>query len=243
MCTAVWQATPERLTLLFNRDEQRTRPEAEGPARRKGHFLAPRDPQAQGTWIAVNAEGVALCLLNYHGSDAIAPVNSRARRYSRGLLVWELATAKNLAEVSARLPLMPLERCWPFLLLSFSMEGGVRGWQWNGRNVLPLPSPQPPLTTSSYEPDSVVPSRMAAWDRLTSHDIPDLEGYLLSREGVQGAYHVCMSRSDARTISQTRVEITPREVRMGYRPWWEKHQRFAPETWVGLTRNLGRISP
>ena len=89
MCTVTWirPLEAEGYDLLFNRDESLTRGPELGPepSRQGGTtFLAPRDSDQGGTWLAVNDHGLTVCLLNgYVPSRGQAPPSWR----SRGLLV------------------------------------------------------------------------------------------------------------------------------------------------------------
>ncbi len=67
MCTVSWRAARDGYDLFFNRDELHTRAPELPPAlsERDGvRFLAPRDGDHGGTWLAVNEHGLTVCLLN-----------------------------------------------------------------------------------------------------------------------------------------------------------------------------------
>ena len=67
MCTVSWTPLDGGYALAMNRDERRTRAPATPPERRELDgvpVLLPRDGEAGGTWIAVNALGHTLALLN-----------------------------------------------------------------------------------------------------------------------------------------------------------------------------------
>src|SRR6185295_12334723 len=68
MCTVSLLALPRGGYLLAaNRDEHVTRGVARPPERAQAggnSFVAPRDSDAGGTWIAVDRDGRTLCLLN-----------------------------------------------------------------------------------------------------------------------------------------------------------------------------------
>lgn len=74
MCTVTWLADPAGgYALWFNRDERRTRPPGLPPAAAAAGdmpYLAPIDAEAGGTWLAVNAAGVTVGLLNHYAADA-----------------------------------------------------------------------------------------------------------------------------------------------------------------------------
>src|ERR1044072_8098209 len=90
MCTVSWIHRPGGYDLLCNRDEKRTRGGAVPPALIECgglHSLSPTDPDAGGTWIAVNEYGLALCLLN-------GPPRPAER--SRGLVIPELIWTRSI---------------------------------------------------------------------------------------------------------------------------------------------------
>ncbi len=73
MCTASWSVGEGRLSLFFNRDERKTRSEASPPALLtldETRLLAALDPDAGGTWLAVNEFGLCVFLLNNYGAEA-----------------------------------------------------------------------------------------------------------------------------------------------------------------------------
>ena len=67
MCTVTWVHSQAGYELFFNRDERTGRgPESPAcEAETNGvRWLAPRDSDAGGTWLAVNEHGLTLGLLN-----------------------------------------------------------------------------------------------------------------------------------------------------------------------------------
>jgi uncharacterized protein with NRDE domain len=88
VATRVWQKVP--LLVAANRDERLGRP-AEPPTLREEdgtQMLAPRDLEAGGTWMGVNAHGVFAAITN-----RFAP--KRSDRRSRGQLVLDLLQEPN----------------------------------------------------------------------------------------------------------------------------------------------------
>ena len=229
MCTVTWLWESERFTLLFNRDEQRTRLPAEPPRiwDVDGHtILAPRDGQAGGTWLAANRQGLVVCLLNYYEREPGSASRQGEAPESRGLLVLEAATGSNLAALTESLAERSLSRMRPFHLLAFDTRASRgRYWLWDGDEVqvAEIDDALCPVTTSSYASQAVVADRRAlfhAWrDRAGGAlSVDALERYHHSRHQEADAYSVFMSRPDAQTVSVTRVEVVRDEVRMVYQP-------------------------
>ncbi|MDQ7087908.1 MAG: NRDE family protein [Acidobacteriota bacterium] len=100
MCTLSWLFFGGGYELHFNRDESRARREAAPPRVVSGgdcSFVAPVDGEAGGTWIAVNAAGIGLALLNRYDREG------RSGERSRGLLVAELASLGDLRHLGEAL--------------------------------------------------------------------------------------------------------------------------------------------
>ena len=63
MCTVTWHFINDGYELFFNRDELRTRAVAEPPTKattRGVDYLAPTDPDAGGTWMALSRRGITV---------------------------------------------------------------------------------------------------------------------------------------------------------------------------------------
>lgn len=140
MCTLSFLPCVGGYLLLHSRDERRSRAPGE-PARpvssARRPTLAPRDGEAHGTWLALDADGRALCVLN--GPEMLAQPPERPR--SRGLLALELACdlrrarcAEALREELARAPYLP------FLLAHVERDAAreravMMLWRWDGRTL------------------------------------------------------------------------------------------------------------
>jgi uncharacterized protein with NRDE domain len=73
--------------------------------------LAPRDEQAGGTWLGLNAHGLFACLTNRRGA------NPDPSRPSRGLVVDDALRARDAAELRERIAKFPGDRHNGFHLL------------------------------------------------------------------------------------------------------------------------------
>src|SRR5262245_28505359 len=109
MCTVSIVQSGQRLLLTMNRDDAPARKEAGPTARQLGGsvFSAPTDLAANGTWIGVNAYGLAACLLNRYDPAPAGIV-------SRGLVVLDVMNAVDLASAIGRLNGLPLQNFSPF---------------------------------------------------------------------------------------------------------------------------------
>src|SRR5277367_964547 len=104
MCTLLAVVPPPGgvLQIAANRDEFLARP-ASPPQRWPGTpaVLAPRDEQAGGTWLGVNAHRLFVGITNRHGA---APEAGRA---SRGQLVAEALRADSVPSLHRQLARVP----------------------------------------------------------------------------------------------------------------------------------------
>jgi uncharacterized protein with NRDE domain len=113
MCTLAFALRPAPGVVFAasgNRNEFLARP-AVGPRVWPGGVLAPRDEQAGGTWLGLNAHGLFACLTNRRGA------NPDTSRRSRGLLVDEALRARTAAELRERIAKVPGDRHNGFHLL------------------------------------------------------------------------------------------------------------------------------
>ena len=212
MCTATWLMNPDGYELFCNRDESRTRKTALPPSAQERNgvkFIAPRDGDFGGTWIAVNEVGLSLCLLNYYPSINDQPLTISSR--SRGLLLSSLIDSGSVAEAAARLRRTSLEIFRPFLMLVLALGNPVGQHAWDGRKLSSAKA-RLPVTTSSFDTANVIAARQAKFGELQG------EAYHMSRDERGGAYSVCMTRDDAQTVSFSHIIVGPEEVEFEYKP-------------------------
>jgi len=224
MCTLSWIRERGGYQLFFNRDELLSRKPALTPTLgRNGavSFIAPRDGDFGGNWIAVNRFGVSLCLLNgYHPADRSQAVEFT----SRGLLVASLTDRPSLADVERALGQTELERFRSFRLAVFepAREGALLRWEDRRLSSVSLSRDWLPLVSSSFANEEVRRNRIAQfgemrrkWDGTAT----ELHlAYHASHLPQSGPYSTCMHRSDGETVSFSRVEVDARSVRFHYSP-------------------------
>lgn len=221
MCTVTWIQSGDRYSLFCNRDELRARQPSRPPAVHPGgatRFLAPKDGDAGGTWIAVNELGLSLCLLN----DYSATARLAERDFtSRGHLVTELIQAGDLDQLAAAWSAIDPSRYRPFKLLALAPAADAHLLGWNGE----VPSHTTslvtaPLCSSSFDEAGATRARSDLYPELATRDPTDLRRSHLrfhqSHRPQRGPYSVCMHRPDAVTVSFTVVEVDPDEVSMAY---------------------------
>ncbi len=237
MCTVSFLPLPDGGYLLgTNRDESPGRAPAEPPTVRPlagGRVLMPRDPDAGGTWIAVDDRGRCLCILN--GDRPAAPPPEVAP--SRGRLLTGLLDAPGIDEVACELAARHaagalVEKAFKLLVVepgAGSTPSCAALLEWDG---VATPSRRDVcgpavFTSSSFDPDGVAERRGRAFERLLDGDLRD-EEVLRRRQAAWHASHeddaptgdtwsVCMHREEASTVSFTAVGVTAARVTMDYR--------------------------
>lgn len=209
--------------MACSRDEQHGRAAAQPPQQRdyRGvQTLMPIDPASDGTWVGVNAFGLALTLLNYN-----LPTPPTGKDRSRGDVIPSLLHAQSIHQVIQAAMHIDRERMMPFRLVACD---GVSVLLWRStepvhRVVVDAWDAKPVMFTSSGLGDHVVegPRRELFGDCFGD----DASQYLMQ----QAAFHchqwpgqehlsVCMHREDARTVSYTIVDVNPADVTMTYHP-------------------------
>jgi hypothetical protein len=222
MCTVSWIHEEGGYQLLCNRDEKKTRRQADPPQIRtqdRVRYIAPRDGDHGGTWIATNEHAMTLCLLN---GTPKSPrfIGSR----SRGHLIPSLIGAQSLWEVSERLWCTDLSCYAPFLLIGLEPGSPATLIEWDGIEtfIVPYADPYMPVTSSSFDPDAVRQRRKAEFARLSKargRIDTDLLFFFHENHGAHpDAYSTCMHRQDAETVSFSWVRITHQSVDFLYSP-------------------------
>ncbi len=178
----------------------------------------PVDPASGGTWIGVNAAGLAACLLNRSDRVASGPPAGFA---SSGTIIPCLLSALDLAEAAARLSLLRIKPFMPFTLLLIHGRAFVRLIHARGRFVARTgPLDRPFVVTSSSLGDRFVAApRRGLFERMV-HSSADVVG-------AQTRFHdhcwrdrpeisVRMTRPGAATVSRTIVEVRGATIRLRY---------------------------
>lgn len=221
MCTASWILEGSGYELFFNRDEKLTRKPADPPKldQRDGiRFLAPSDGDFGGTWIGTNEFGVSVCLLNgVHSAGIPAPANRR----SRGLLVLDLIAARSVSELAARLEAGGFSLYAPFTMAALGPSEPAAVMEWNGSETSFRfqPERQFMLTSSSFDSGRVKEGRRKRYALLPTAATPEqLRAFHGSHEPEASAYSVCIHRTDAQTVSFSRIRVSATETNFFYTP-------------------------
>ena len=260
MCTVTWLRSEGGYELLFNRDELKTRTEAEPPRRHERDgvaWLAPVDRDAGGSWIATNEHGLSVALLNGY---RVADDRLLAAFTSRGMLVADLATAPDREEAARRLSALDPSpfRSFRLLVLAPDAPALVAEYDLRRLDIDPGAEDRVPLISSSFEETDVGRARQAEYERVTGRPagsgvlaraaapadlsgrtstVPTLDQLLefhRSTRNGPSAFSVSMERPEAATRSFTRVTVARAEITMRYAPGPPHASR--PETVLRLPR-------
>jgi hypothetical protein len=127
MCTVTFVRSGNKTIITSNRDEQVLRQAVEP----RNHLINdkiivyPKDPQAGGTWYAIDEHANVLVLLN--GAAEKHPWNPPYRK-SRGLIVLDIISAKTPSQMWNEIDLDDIE---PFTLVLFE-AGKLFQLRWDG---------------------------------------------------------------------------------------------------------------
>lgn len=214
MCTVSWLFEEGGYSIWFNRDELKTRSSAFPPSVRNVDgitFIAPRDPDGNGTWIGVNIRGFSCCLLNHypfrHHPNKDGP--------SRGLITEAMLGCESQQNALSKLRGLPLANWRPFYLLLFQTGDAPLLCTWNG-TALTVAEPHLPLTSSSFLPEEVLEARRRSFP--VHPDDPSLDLFHSSHVPERGPYSVCMHRPEAETVSFTKIHVRHDSIDMEYLP-------------------------
>jgi hypothetical protein len=241
MCTVTFIARRRGYCLGMNRDEQRTRPVAFPPRRKKARgraILAPSEP-AGGTWIAVNDLGATLALVNWYAIAARAGRNA----VSRGQAVQSVSAAGSPEFADAALAVLPLRRINPFRLIGiFPATREVVEWRWNLKKLARRNRRWRTQQWISSGFDERVARRVRGktFQRALRQRSAGSVGWLrrLHRSHAPriGPFSTCMHRAGAATVSYTEVSVSSRAATMRY------HQGAPCRRPAGPVCRLRRIS-
>lgn len=208
--------------VAFNRDEFRIRCPGLPPRQvttGPHDAVMPIDPQSGGTWIGVNSAGLVLGILN---RTPVLPRACLAAPVSRGVLIPRLLAHASVLQAAAAVADLIPEGFEPFQLFLLDLSG----WAtviWDGSSLITHEQSavtQPlMLTSSNLGDDLVFQPRRNLFDTIF--------GAASSWQVAQDAFHrhhwpdqpelsVCMSSTDAGTLSHTVIQLDPSGVEMAY---------------------------
>ena len=164
--------------------------------------------------MAVSKAGFAVALMNHYSGNPVSGEDLR----SRGEIVLELIHSNTEDSAIERLSGMELIGNFaPFHLFIFSRKGGKQ-WTWDGEKISGISECPKFWTTSSYEPEPICRWRRDQWERLTGAKAvsADQAGAVLRMRGSPPAVGMTMDREDARTVSQSIIEMNGENLVFSY---------------------------
>ncbi len=164
MCTVSFVPTGKKYIITSNRDEHISRPLAHEPREEtigSIKVLFPKDPQAGGTWFALNENGAAAVLLN-GAFVRHFPKGNYAK--SRGLVLLDVIGAKDPQSLLWKMDLHNIE---PFTLILFHVELLEFRWDGGQKYFRPLDKAKSHIwsSTTLYD-DTVIAHRASLFDRF-----------------------------------------------------------------------------
>jgi uncharacterized protein with NRDE domain len=218
MCTliaAVRQQPHVPLLIAANRDEVRSRPASVARRWPGEAFVAPRDEQAGGTWLGLNAPGLFVGVTNRF----LAPRDEQ--RESRGTLVVEALRANSALELARRLAPLHAHRFNAFHLLYADATHAFVTWS-DGERVshLELPPGLHVVTERSFADDEEARVGLIRAHWPTTPTVPALERLLgLVTPGDPGG-SVCVDVPDWNYGTRSSLVLV-REAELAKSRWFE----------------------
>jgi len=220
MCTLSWWAAETERGVLFNRDEKRTRSHGSAPEISEGpqgcRILAPKDPDAGGTWIGVNSTGLIVAVLNNYPFFQ-AP---RPGQRSRGKLVMDLlAECRTAAACMHQIEQLDVAVYPGFLLFAFGRVGRPLAKEWDGAKLEDVQMDGKDglhvLTSSSYRREDCQDFRfdLFAGQNRERKALKEKHGSFHPEDPALGPI---MVRDDAATDSVTEIVVGPNNAHLWF---------------------------
>ncbi len=220
MCTVSFVPAGDKCFIAHNRDEKNIRPRAIEPRQYRvgGHeLLFPRDTQAGGSWIAVNANGAAAVLLN---GAFVKHVPQPPYRKSRGLVLLDIIAADDIYRGWQRTGLQDIE---PFTVVLWD-KGSLYEGRWDGeqKHTVQLDALSAHTWSSvTLYTDTVIASReqwFARWrQQYPQPRLEDMVQYHLMGGDGNPQNDLRMNRDNRMlTVSITAMELQSDQCRVHY---------------------------
>ena len=230
MCTVTVRCGGGSLLLTMNRDERWNRAPEEAPRIIPGEpgrpaWVAPFDSASGGTWIGVNAWGVAACVLNGY-----TPGDERLRDDpavpSRGSIIPRILEEQVGEGPASMQGTLDFSAYPSFTLLVATAYGGeVVRWRHGGSlSRETVGTGWSFLTSSSWNEPEVAARRRQAFEAWRDRGAPSLLGlpelHLLAPAGEEeSAPFMTRQKSATRSISMVRVDEDRSLARL---VWWPR---------------------
>jgi len=217
VCTLTLLQTDTGYVVTMNRDEHRDRFEGGMTLKHgeQGSYCYPLDPEGGGTWIAMNAYGVTVALLNRYLTPTIDKAISRGKLVSGAI---SLGSYKNVCDHIAALDWNNYN---PFDCVVIDQSGQSTLFSWDrGQASMENPSTSEPflLTSSAFRFDEVQDYRRSQfktwWERYGT--ATDIDAFHLEQSELLENSAVLMSREDTHTKSIVQISADSEEMGLRY---------------------------
>jgi Transport and Golgi organisation 2 len=229
MCSVSLFAIAAQWVLTMNRDEARIRAERETLHLVENaitNYAYPVDLQSQGTWIAANAQGVTLALLNRYHEPALTQANSR------GEIIPALIQHGPFEQVLAQAKAQNWKRYSPFDLVLVA-PGQLVVVQWNGKIAhwyKPLDFAETRaffITSSAERTTEVIAYRqqqfaafLATFAQTAEPSLHILRALHLQQHAHSARSDILVARPSSHTKSICQVLLGPEQTQLRY---WNAH--------------------
>jgi len=222
MCTLSFIPRLNGYAVGMNRDELRSRPRALAPRYFERNEVTAVYPSETlgGTWIAVNAYGQFLALLNWYSANGRALLG---KQRSRGEVIPQMIFESDCRAAAKILVSPRLAGNLPFRLIGIDPKHRVVSeWRWDGRCIRRSAWPwarkhwfSSSLSDTQAELYRSPACTLAACvrDPEGPHWLRDLHR---SHRPFSGPYSICVHRRDAVTVSYTEVLVNSRLISTYY---------------------------
>ncbi len=225
MCTVTFVRSGNKTIITSNRDEQvlRQATEPRNYCINNKTIVFPKDPQAGGTWYAIDEQGNVLVLLN--GAAEKHKWNPPYRK-SRGLIVLDIISAKSPFAMWQEIDLDDIE---PFTLVLFENQK-LYQLRWDGKDketVEKKPEENHIWSSTTLYPKAVREKRagwFAKFMKFNAHpsakDLYHFHQYTESGDHENGL--VINRNNFLKTLSITQTVIHDNKVKMNYHDLTER---------------------
>lgn len=229
MCTVTIHRTDTGFTATMNRDEAYSRAPERKPELREGatgDWAAPFDSEKGGTWMGVNACGVAACIMNaYQPGESLLP-DTTGRYRTRGEIVPAVLSAGD-SEAARRWVETELKpENYPSFTLLVATSELTTIYEWLGKNAMSVVQNRDEWlvrSSSGWDSADVTRWREERFTRWIADGAPHLDAlpafHLLQEDG-HAERSPLMRRewSATRSITQARVRLPAARIDLRYWP-------------------------
>lgn len=226
MCTLSIYTAKKQCIITMNRDELRSRSEANvlhTESLNGINLVYPVDSVSGGTWMGMNNKGVVLCLLNHYHGQTFAAQDP----LSRGLIIPTALAKGDMASIHNYLLELESGSFNPFDLF-LNQKQHIRHYIWDGHYTIfedVTAEPWYMFTSSLLKAEEVITYRhrlFESWCKEMGNELTDpeeiLRGFHLIQTKNMETQSVLMEREQSHTKSVVQVELAKDQISLKYYP-------------------------